>query len=809
MTPQPMTPQPMTAMPDTANQHLREHDREQSRHAFRKRLCLAGLCVLVVGMFFWRAHLWERVPGFDERNGQFIFGSENALQYRYLKMIAAGKALPENDRRAQYPEGIAVYRDLALGMEYVEGLLYRIMGLRMPLWTYVRWPIAAMSIISIIAVYACCLLLWRSHAAALVSACLYAMHFPAFGRTIASYSREHFALPFILAGFSLIGIACEHHAQYRRCGLILAHLGGACWAMALCTWHVSRFAFLIMTGYLILHALIRPRCSRTARVTAVMLAWCMLAAILHPMLRARWFILSTPMLAGACLVAWDRLSGNLPVMTRRLVLPGSLLAAALISHLIAGNGAFSHVSSLFFAKLTHPLGPPQNPTGIPFEARVLWNEAFFSPNLFVMLYGYLPLMLPGLAGAGLMLMQQYRERRWDHAWLPYALIVFGAGFLMVNRMGVFWSFFLAIAVGRLFSNSRAQAFADIHDAPGARPPPASRRGIMFATLAVMPLLALEAFQTWNYRLPDNAYKRIIMRVARPLASSHLPGGGNEFRRVVSWIRRSTRPNDAIAAEFGASPTILLATGRPIVLQPKFETAHIRDKVRAYFAALFSSEDDFFSWCEKYRAAYVITMPETALLSGPGFPAWIAGHTRTPANSAAFLLHFFPGKLRHFELAYQNSRYRIYRVLSAAARPRHVSMPYQQPIFDPAFFHATPNTPPTPEATAKCLGRIIRAETMLRMGNTLFMRGKLLAARDILIRALHLHPGLPMARTLVARMALAVGRKDAALAAAQKGVKNDPDLPEAWAALAAARSATGDMQGAITAANKARNLNQKP
>ncbi|MFH0910765.1 MAG: tetratricopeptide repeat protein [Planctomycetota bacterium] len=760
-----------------------------------------GLALLVILVIPWRVSCWEQLPQYgNAQRSEGVFFTESALQYRYAKMIAQGIALPEQDFWAQYPEGFSPYKDLALGKEYVEGLPYRWFGLSMPFYRYIPWAVAVASALGILGCFFAALLLWRAPLPALVSAALYAVSLPAFRRTIGNYSDEHFSLPFLLVGLPFLAMAAtELEENPRRLkGRLLANAAGAAWAVALCTWHFSRFAFLIALGWLFLSYLVRPDRRGPGRALIPLLAWCGLAALWHPMLHARNFLFSGPMLLGFGLLACGLLPQRIPLIAKRaaaIALPVLLL---LFSRALPGGGEeYSHVTGLLLAKLCHPLGRPPDPSVLSFEARSLWQAAFVSPSLHQFLYNFFPVLPVAAAGFACLAWRRCKARPDGNAesiprtgWLVYATLAYGANYLLAFRIEMFLSFYLALWVGGL-------AYW------GLRKKRRARRWAVIAVLA--PLFLLEGYKAFHCRLPlSDRYYRALSRIVEPREISHIPSFDLEWGRALRWIERETGESDAVVGQFKFLPSVLLETGRPILIHPKYETTGIRKKLDAFYDSYFGEEESFYAFCSNYKARIVLVDLELALERGPNSPLYMAGKSRLAPAMTACKMHFNPGSLKHFEVAYQNSRFRIFRALSPDETPSKNPWPVQS-AFDPAFFGAEAGEIPPDEAVRKGLQRIVFSEGFLREGLSLYRNRDRPAAAKKLAQALSLHAGLPQARPLLAQILRRRGELDAALDMARDGAQYEPDMPEAWYALGLACYAKGRYPEAKEALDRALRL----
>ena len=64
--------------------------------------------------------------GVSREDRQPRFAAEGAAHFRYTEMVAGGRAIPALDVRAQWPEGLRVFRETSPAMEYLFGWTYRL-----------------------------------------------------------------------------------------------------------------------------------------------------------------------------------------------------------------------------------------------------------------------------------------------------------------------------------------------------------------------------------------------------------------------------------------------------------------------------------------------------------------------------------------------------------------------------------------------------------------------------------------------------------------------------------------------------------
>ena len=609
--------------------------------------------MLVYGfMTFARfSSLWHS-PAFNPQDDTGLFWTESAFHYRYARFYAAGRALPDPDRRIQYPEGIRPLLDETPVMERVAGWAYRTLGFGIPLHVFVLGLACLYSGLTLFAAWFLARFLWGGAAAALAAVLFYATTFSYIGVVpLGDYVRQDFALPCIFTGSALWLWSWK---PGRRAAAVLAV---PLLVTALMAWHLTRFYLLVMTAvgwisYLLAGEEARKRIGVS---NVIITAGCLIAAAGFARLRytALWASPACLLLAAAGLHYW--LLGRRKVSRRSFF----LAAAALISSALAAGvflnagapGRYAHVYRLLLSKLRWGGRLPPDPALLDFDSRAMWSSSFTSPGLEEALLFMGVAWLVGAVGAVWLVCRRGR----DPVGLSVGLLaaVFAVAFALIRRMDVFLAFFLSVAAGIMLS------------------PPVCRRPHR-AMLGLAVFLVLMALNT--YRLT-----RFYIVSAKPVPRTVAP-----LYRTISSL---TGPDEVIFAVFQISPAICLYCDRPVVIHSKFENTTVRRKVREFYEALFLPEEKLYAVCRRYDVGWVVYQPDILLSRGPGSVRYMAAAREVPVNSAACLMHFFPARLRHFVLVYQDGRHRLFKVVqdpSAEPRRRFPLLPvYDASHFNPA------------------------------------------------------------------------------------------------------------------------------
>jgi hypothetical protein len=110
---------------------------------------------------------------------------------------------------------------------------------------------------------------------------------------------------------------------------------------------------------------------------------------------------------------------------------------------------------------------------------------------------------------------------------------------------------------------------------------------------------------------------------------------------------------------GLSAEILAYADTPILLQPKWEAAGVREKTADFARVLFEDEASFARFCEANQAKLFVYGADMILDETSEGLRYASGRLKVDEASAAFLFHFFPERLTRFRLVFQNEAFRVY------------------------------------------------------------------------------------------------------------------------------------------------------
>ncbi len=619
-----------------------------------------------------KVSLYEKTPGFNLKDDRGFYNTESAFHYRYARMVAEGKRIPTIDTRIQYPEGIRVFSNITVFMEIVVGKLYRFVLTffpRIPFHVFLAYFICFFSSISIFAVYLVTVQLCRRWYAGILAALFYGFTIATFNRTIGAYLREDFALPFIFFSlyFFIRSLRAKSAEQFAK-QYLFPILSGIFIVIALASWHFSRFYFLLFTllvGVLILFGEKEPQ-ERLFRSFGIIVVLCILGGLIVPVLRAKLFIISLPMLISYWLLAVSFFGKNWNKMKRAAVFSVLfIISAAVVIFLLKGQKEYSHVYALLLNKIKFLGLKPTDPTLLPYEVRSMWVEALDRASLFLILFSYATLFPLAIVSIGWSAWNFLRRKiGTEEEFLLLCAIAFLILFLAVRRISPFFVFFAAIFCGKLVVRK-------------------TRITEIIIAVLLTCCLIFQYYQSKHFYDPT-AYKSFVTR--------NFPSRRRPFTfwmhyllGVYRWIGNETTTNESFLTGIGISPRIAAYTDRPIILHSKFESKRIRDKTEEFRYAFYGTEEKLYQFCRKYKVNYLLYSSGFLFDNSIDSERYIVGLQKLSKDNLAHKFHFHPEKLNYFLPVYQNTFFRIFKFYPEGIPSNAIKeLPYQ-PTFDENFF----------------------------------------------------------------------------------------------------------------------------
>ena len=694
---------------------------------------LLALFALVAGLKIRNTTSLSYYNPVDDTN---FYWTESAFHYRHFLMVSSGESIPAVDVPIQYPDGLDIRHYVTPVMEQVYGRIHRWFFADVPPHHFLVHATAIFSTLSVLAVFFAARALTRNRGMPLLAAAAYGLALGSMYRNTSGFVREDFALPLIFGSF-----ACYLHCL-RDDRWSVAAVGAALLALALAAWHVSQFYYQLFVIGVALTALVHGVESLPRRCFSALGATAIACSLLYPVLRAKFFALAMPMMItyGLLLFIWINPAArgwSYRQATRRLAgALCALVAAALIAQTMTAS--HSHVFAVLLAKLRHFGILPDDPQALSFEAKVMWTSAFvhlswdevkllFASTLVLGGWGLVALLRSGSArispGATL---------------LVYFAVVTLALAILFNRLTVLAVFFLPLLV--VFAWPIRQTWLRY----------------VFG-LVVVGCLYFELAKFFGWGNID----RVRAEPTRPAPQI--------LTRLTNYLQSETPPQAAVLTSFQLSPSIAAFANRPVLIQPKFESRGLRDKVELLYTGLFGPEAEFYELCKRFDARYLVLRSSMATRAGPRSLAYIVGYQAIPTASVAFACHFAPDTLQHFRLVQQSPAFRVFEIVDQ--RPSDELQPPYMALYDRHAFFAG-ELGPTISASELDAGRerLRRLAQLVQSGRSLTKSGKLEEARARYQEALEMHEAYPPALLGMVDVYSRLGRYEAAganLAAAMR------------------------------------------
>lgn len=627
-------------------------------------LLLVLICLANLTRWAYRSH----VSG--ER-----FSAESAAHFRYTRMIASGEKIPRLDIDAQYPEGLKVFEETSIGMEYLYGLAWRLIpGDRPPLDVFIRWFSVFLFTLAAIPLSLLSIDLWGRRSSGIVTAFLFAVALPVAGRSSGfDIIRENLTLPLIVFHAWLLV------RTVRTGSRVTAALSAAVLFLALASWQGTQFYLVPLVLFLTARAVSgknlssdrKDRGEMAAGLAVVAAAAAAAAAV--PFLRAGGFPLSPIAalcagLAGALLACRFSQPGKKGNWTR-LASAAAGITAVLVPALMGGRhfSAYSHLLGVIAYKLKY-IYKPSDPTLLPFDVRAFWVGPFHSPDLLHIFVFALPLLLL-LPMPLKSLARRVREDDLTAALTGWLVAVFFVLFLFMMRiLPFFGAFAIVIAGGLAADRSTGPATAGNEHAGGGK------RIAGYSVVAVIVVVMILQVLFWEGRA--DIWRQASRALSIPRRSKYVvfPIQRDPEGAMLEWISSNTGPDDVIMSLHYLSPQILTYTGRPANLNDFFEAPRLRAKVHTMLLSLYSSEEKLLSFCESNGSEFLVLSAAVGCDPTRDSPLYQAGFDHLPPGCAAYRLMFEPRTLKSFDLVYENEIYRVFKVGEPPVERRRPASP---------------------------------------------------------------------------------------------------------------------------------------
>ena len=678
-----------------------------------RELSLLLIFVVALATIFVAAHAakvgtWSRL-GFDEDGTYWM---ESAQRYRYAAMVAAGEPIPEVDARMQWPDGYPTRRD-TIGQEALYGALSRDRGEGVTVAARVRALTRLFATSGVVAMALLAFAITRRRDAALLAALVYGLCLPVAERgNGATLFREDLAWPVALLHLAALA------AWARRPHVLRALLAGLLLAGALLLWKVMTFHALLVVGLMAGAWWLGPGDPKViGRDTLALFLPPALAALAPLSLRYDGFLTSTPLLAavvvGVCALAASRLP-KVPALAWPVVV---LVLLGVVRTLAPSGTGYEHAWETIVAKLRTLDHKPLDPSELSFHARHYWTGNYESPTLRRLVRDWPWLGL--LAAPGLVTLLREVLRReapvgpvrppptklleGDGPLDPLSpLAAFFALWLVAGLLGAYLLFSKLV----LFAATALAVLVALGFAAPKRLRWLRRLGYVLGALVVAAhglgmVPSLERLVS-DPAADADSWSEVVV---------YPPDG---FSELVGWLGEETQEDEAVLASFPISPYLLTYVGRPTVLHCFFE-GDLLTRLEDVVMSRFGTEEELWQAARRYDATWYVHEAQFAYRTDPRMSQrYVADAMEWPSESVTTRMQFAPETLEHFELAWENPWFRVFRVLDDGERARNRAG--GAPLFDRELFTALYGDPLTPlgdVAADELLYATLQADSYMR------------------------------------------------------------------------------------------------
>ncbi len=261
----------------------------------KRSIIIIILMIIYVGASLYRTRLSKYFEYYDPNDPTAFYWTENALQYHYAELVANGEPIPNFDPKLQAPQGVKIFENLTIMMEYPCGWLYRFLKLKEKNILFHTWTIlfiAVFASLSIFSIYLICRAIGINEFYAIIATLLSNFSLVAVGRSTFGFLNEDFALPFILFGLALYLYALSRTEKK----FVLSPIAGLCFLISLSAWHFSRFIFLVIIIISVINLWIFEKKAKMREDNAFTILMILLSPFLGsffiPVLKSRFYFLS-------------------------------------------------------------------------------------------------------------------------------------------------------------------------------------------------------------------------------------------------------------------------------------------------------------------------------------------------------------------------------------------------------------------------------------------------------------------------------------------------------------------------------------
>lgn len=525
----------------------------------RRRLLVALFLLLAVGAgAAIRIHTTLSDPNFDTADARPLLRSDPGMLHYITERIVESGGLPPDDfgadARIEHPASSDIPAMFTVGQEFVIAWAYLLWdylmpGADTPLHVVAVWVMGFFASLAVLGVFGLAFELGGRLRWAVLAGAIYLLLLGNY-RTIGFiFIREDFSLPWLALHLYLFARALRVRTRFAILATALSLI------LAASTWHAMGFMLsieaIVLLGWY-LRSGENPLAHRDAWMGLALIA---LGSLVIPVLRAKGFLVSLPLLIAACLWAAGRLesSGRLSSARARLATPVLLVVLLLVTRLVAGGqGDYSHVIELMASKVSNAGALPADPSDLSFDSRLLWQGPFATATGRDM-FGFLGAGLVLIAVAFVWGCYGWLRRRGDARLLTLlAFVVAGSLSAFLVRRTIVLPALLLPVVGAC-----------------------AVQRLSLLPVRMLVIVLFFVFQLRYFYIGINGYQCPWYRP---------PVRGVELAEVVRWAEEHIPSDEAIATDYETGTAVLAHGRHPILVQPKYETTSSRRRIEEFSGA---------------------------------------------------------------------------------------------------------------------------------------------------------------------------------------------------------------------------------
>jgi len=620
----------------------------------RKKLLILilGLLFIYFTAIYIKSHLFRSQDRKDIYSP--FYHTENATHFRYTEMISRGVPVPENDIKAQYPDGFEVFKRSSIFEEYIAGYLHRLPAFnKVPLHRFIEFFNWCFSSLAVFAVFLLCFCLTKDKWLSLISTLYYAISSASIVRTVNGfYLREIVAFPLIAFHiyFTFKSLVSGKTMDFTVTAVLVFFV--------MASWQMAQFYLVIIIIFPVIKYLLTKKTDKLRRqylkFYTIQAGGLILAGLLVPYLRNRTFITSMPLFICYAFILmliiekyqvfkiWQKTGLFL------LVCIGLFLV-------IPRNREYSYIYEFFLYKIRYFFKKPSDPAKLPFIIKTLWSGPFNTPNLKNAVYILSTYLLWGIVAVGYIVWQYKKEKQLDTSrlFILYLTVAFFGAYLISKRIYIFFIVALVIDFCFLISIIKIKRL--------------KKRIVVFGIIGFC--LFFEFYKTWTSSSSKPFFTGLFDPADFSMEEEQFIVRNETGIDLIEWINENTATNDTILARYALSPTLLIYTGRPVYLSPLFDRIS-SDRIEEFNTSYYKKEENFYKVCEKYKVKYFVYYIDIYLNNSFYSTRYMANKMDYSKDEVAYHMQFHPEELKYFELMYQNEVFRIYKVVYHGKKVRN-------------------------------------------------------------------------------------------------------------------------------------------